>query len=260
MAPNPIDYYSRDWYESSRDLAWNSAEVMFGVLRKVLKVSSLVDVGFGSGGWLRCAALYGADPVVGIDGPWNQNEFPELGVHLRYLDLSVGGWSDKFRSEFEKVDLAVCLEVAEHLPERAAAALVQDLTKVSDAVCFGAAIVGQGGTLHLNERPQSFWAELFNEQSFVAFDIFRSDLWNDEEVAPYYVQNTLLYVRRESDLERYLKQRAFLSSDGGLLLDIVHPAILAQKVAALGQQSIRFRLKSLVLNLRYFVKEERSSP
>ena len=132
-------------------------------------------------------------------------------------------------------------------------ALVQDLTKVSDAVCFGAAIVGQDGTLHLNERPQSFWAELFNEQSFVAFDIFRSDLWNDEEVAPYYVQNTLLYVRRKSGLERYLKQRALLSSEGGLLLDIVHPAIFAQKVAALQQARLLIRFKQAAEKLGAFL-------
>jgi hypothetical protein len=61
----------------------------------------------------------------------------------------------------EKFDLAVCIEVAEHLQRAAAAPLVQTLTSVAPVVLFSAAIPGQGGHGHYNEQPRSFWHALF---------------------------------------------------------------------------------------------------
>lgn len=241
--------YTSNWFESSAEIARKSAEVMFETLQKVYEPSCLVDVGFGSGGWLKAAVRGGVDLVVGVDGPWNKNEFLGCDVHLWHADLSVGGWSEGLLRKYGPFSLAVCLEVAEHLPESAAAPLVEELSALSDVICFGAAIPGQGGTLHVNEQPQSYWIDLFEQRSFVAFDVFRNELWGSGVVAPYYIQNTFLYVRRDVQLAHDLRAHGLLSSDDQLLVDVVHPVILAQKVESLRQQSVRCRLKRLGLKI-----------
>jgi hypothetical protein len=52
----------------------------------------------------------------------------------------------------ERFDLAMSLEVAEHLTPGRAESFIQELCGVSDCVLFGAAIPGQGGTNHIHER------------------------------------------------------------------------------------------------------------
>jgi hypothetical protein len=51
----------------------------------------------------------------------------------------------------KRFDLAISLEVAEHLPEGSAGALVSTLIEAAPVVVFSAAIKGQSGTNHINE-------------------------------------------------------------------------------------------------------------
>ncbi len=93
-----------------------------------------------------------------------------------------------------RFDLAVCLEVAEHLPESLAERLVSDLVKLAPVVLFSAAIPGQGGTGHLNERFPSYWAEHFRKWDYTPIDCLRSQIWKSDEVDFWYVQNTIVYA------------------------------------------------------------------
>ena len=52
-----------------------------------------------------------------------------------------------------RYELAVCLEVAEHLNESSADNLILQLTNLANRVLFSAAIPGQGGLHHVNEQP-----------------------------------------------------------------------------------------------------------
>ena len=104
-----------------------------------------------------------------------------------------------------RFDLAICLEVAEHLPRQSAELLVTSLCAFSDAVLFSAASPGQGGTHHINEQWPNYWAELFSRRNFGGVDCLRPLLWENEAVAPYYRQNIILYragVPRKSILAR----------------------------------------------------------
>lgn len=49
-------------------------------------------------------------------------------------------------------DLAVTVEVAEHLPSSRAQSFVADLVHLASAIAFSAAIPGLGGTKHINEQ------------------------------------------------------------------------------------------------------------
>jgi hypothetical protein len=71
-------------------------------------------------------------------------------------------------AEFGQFDLAICLEIAEHLPESCADALIKFLSELAPAVLFGAAIPGQGGVNHINEQWQSYWVAKFSRHQLYA--------------------------------------------------------------------------------------------
>jgi hypothetical protein len=85
-----------------------------------------------------------------------------------------------------KYDLAICLEVAEHLPVSSAGTLVDSITRASDLILFSAAIPLQTGTHHINEQWQDYWAALFDQRGFVASDIVRPAIWGRPDVRWWY--------------------------------------------------------------------------
>ena len=111
------------------------------------------------------------------------------------MDLS-GKISDKY-------DLAISLEVAEHLSPSRSCGFIDDLTNLSDVVLFSAAIPMQGGTNHINEQPISYWANLFLERGFVPISCIRPKYklaMTDAElggVDVVYANNIVLYVNNE---------------------------------------------------------------
>jgi len=64
-------------------------------------------------------------------------------------------------------------------------------------VLFSAAVPYQAGEHHVFERYQGFWCDQFRANGFVPIDCVRARVWNDDTVAFWYAQNTLLYVRRD---------------------------------------------------------------
>lgn len=76
-----------------------------------------------------------------------------------------------------RFDLVTCLEVAEHLPSDASETLVDSLCRHADVIVFSAAVPGQGGTGHINERRASFWAALFGTHGYRPYDLLGGRLW-----------------------------------------------------------------------------------
>jgi hypothetical protein len=62
------------------------------------------------------------------------------------------------------------------------------------SVLFSAATPGQGGENHINERPLSFWQELFKTRGYDAYDVVRPVFRASKEVEPWYRYNTVLYA------------------------------------------------------------------
>jgi hypothetical protein len=94
-----------------------------------------------------------------------------------------------------RFDLALCLEVAEHLPPASAEGLVAFLTGLSDVVLFSAAVPGQGGQRHLNEQWPGYWQDKFGARGFRCHDTLRYRLWERDAVEWWYRQNLLLFLR-----------------------------------------------------------------
>jgi SAM-dependent methyltransferase len=146
--------------------------------------ASVLDVGCGRGTWLKAALDLGVQDVCGVDGVGlAQTELLFPAENFLRIDLTTR-WDIG-----RKFDLCISLEVAEHLPEQCASALVEALTRHSNTVLFSAAIPNQGGQHHVNCQWPSYWQGLFNSFGFACDDSFRWTIWDVAEIEPWYREN-----------------------------------------------------------------------
>ncbi len=157
------------------------------------KPASLLDVGCGTGTWLKAALDYGIRDVFGVDGvelPSNELHVPSK--FIRHLDLTMP-WNLGRR-----FDATICLEVAEHLDATFAPVLIDALVRHSERVYFSAACPAQPGQHHVNCQWPAYWQRLFNGQGYVCEDDLRWQMWEDNRIEPWYRQNLFL-ARRSPD-------------------------------------------------------------
>lgn len=205
-------YFFSVYEESSR----RSAEAILPTVLDLVRPSSIVDVGCGIGTWVRVLQRDVGD-VVGVDGSWVPQASRGPWFTARDLEqpLDLG----------RTFDLAISMEVAEHLSPESAERFVGDLVRLAPVILFSAAIPKQGGTDHRNEQWQSYWAELFRRHGFHPHDVVRPKVWTDPHVEPWYAQNVLLYRREEGP---------------PAVLDVVHPRMW---IMALEFRTLRSWLK-----------------
>jgi len=185
--------YSHGFFTSQWESALRSARLVTPVLLKLFEPQSVVDFGCGWGAWLKGFEELGVTDVSGIDGDYvDRSKLLFDALRFQPADLRQPICLDR------RHDLALCLEVAEHLPKERAAGMVADLVKAAPVVMFSSAIPGQGGVGHINEQWPSYWARLFAQHAYVLVDALRPHLRNERGVEFYYRQNLVLYVDRES--------------------------------------------------------------
>lgn len=180
--------YDTTFYDTIRPGVRTSAAVLVPILMAELGPMSVIDVGCGEGWWLAEFAKHGLRDLVGIDGPYVEPVAGAHEHHVRDLAEPLAPWGRRF-------DLAMALEVAEHLPPDRAATFVADLCALAPVVAFSAAIVGQGGVAHINEGPPGYWADLFAQHAYTVSGALRWRLWDDPAVENWYAQNLLIAAR-----------------------------------------------------------------
>jgi hypothetical protein len=197
-------------------------------VQRELRVRSVVDVGCGRGVWLREWIRSGVRDAIGVDGDYvNRETIVVPGECFTTTDLG------KPFSLSRRFDLAVCLEVAEHLPETASRALIDSLCRHSDMVLFSAAPPGQGGENHVNERPFEYWRGIFQGFGYNAYDWLRPLLRDAHDVEPWYRYNVFLYAK---------------SSVHADLPDAVKQALVPADVRLPDVSPITFKLRKFVLS------------
>ncbi len=184
-------YYNPKFYRELAS-AQESAREILPLVLGVVKPASVVDIGCGTGNWLAIAHELGVAEILGIDGSWVKGQLAIPGENFLEHDLTTPLNLDR------RFDLALSLEVAEHLPASSARSFVQSLSDAADVVIFSAAIPGQGGRRHLNEQWPAYWAELFADLGYQCYDFLRPKIWNNQRVTWHYAQNSLIFAREGS--------------------------------------------------------------
>jgi hypothetical protein len=188
-----------------------------------------VDVGCGVGGWLRVAKELGATTVLGMDGehvPKSQLQIaPEaFRAHDLLQPLPTG----------PRFNLALCLEVAEHLPASRAESFIKELCQLAPVVLFSAAVPYQGGTQHLNEEWLEYWAALFWANNMVPVDVVRPVIWSNPRVEWWYRQNTIVFCHPRTAFSVFPAGRVVQDRQ----LTRLHPEFF---LAAIRRETGRFR-------------------
>lgn len=196
--------YNRRFFDSIREGSQRSAAAVVPVLMKQFAPRTVIDVGCGEGWWgaafrdAGCAVtLMDGLPMLltAFDGD-TSGLWDPVGCDLENEFFFYGGGKKHLEKFGEHKDLALCLEVAEHLSPERAPTFVRDLCRLSDTVVFSAAVPGQGGTGHLNEQWPDYWADLFARHGYMGTGLLRWRLWNDERVQWWYRQNLLVFTRK----------------------------------------------------------------
>lgn len=213
--------YSSSFYSTYASESQRSAEAFVHLLMEEVAPESVLDIGCGVGTWLRAFLDAGVETVVGVDGPYVAQE--DLLIPAgRFVARDLRAPVELPPALPQTFDLAISMEVGEHLPDAASRTLVRSLTAHAPVVLFSAAIPHQGGTDHINEQWQRYWARRFADEGYATVDRFPEALWEADGVAYYYVQNALLFVHEDrlAELEALHPYRVDADAPS---LDRVHP-------------------------------------
>jgi len=210
--------YSSDFYAAQQEASLQSAREILPIIFGFERPNSVVDIGCGVGPWLATAKQLGATEILGIDGHW-----VEPSALMIPKECFVAADLTKPLHIGRVFDLAMCMEVAEHLPASSAQTIIESLVSLAPLVLFSAAIPAQGGSNHVNEQWPHYWQALFNSHGYSLVDCIRSRVWHNPKVEPWYAQNCFLFVRRD-----YLSKSPQLAAahPGNVFpLDSVHPRL-----------------------------------
>ena len=238
--------YNKQFYLDQQTDSKKAAEEIVPIILDIIHPQSVVDVGCGVGTWLAVFEKRGINNYLGVDGNWVNRQLLQIPESkFLYHDLST---PVKLNKQFE---LAISLEVAEHLNGEFAEIFIESLVNLSPVIVFSAAIPYQGGQHHVNEQWPNYWAELFAKHNYVAFDLIRPRIWVNNNVKYWYAQNILIYVDKKS-LSKYPSleqdcQRAIIDQ-----LSIVHPNAYLAK--AQPSEIGNLPLKQLILSLFFAIK------
>jgi len=212
--------YTHAFFATQKVRSLQSAREVVPVLTDLVKPTSVIDVGCATGTWLSVFRKLGVENVLGIDGAWVGHDLLEI-PREQFIEHDLTQPLQLSR----QFDLALSLEVAEHLPESAADSFINTLTQLAPVVAFSAAIPFQGGNHHVNEQWQSYWADKFKQRKYVALDCVRPVIWNNANIVIWYRQNLLVYVHRDHLLRTPHLEELYQQS-AAKQIDVVHPEYL----------------------------------
>jgi hypothetical protein len=247
-------FYNKNFYNEQWLGSYKKAKIILPIVLDILpKINSAVDFGCGTGVWLSVLHDLGVNDIMGYDGAWVEKEMLRIPVeNFKAVEL------DKKYFIERRYDLAMSIEVAEHLPEEAARIFVETLTKASDIVLFSAAIPMQGGQNHINEQWQDYWCNIFKDFGYIGTDIIRRKIWNQwniEEIlgnggGGVSKQNIILYINSRIANDIHLN---FLKEENNILWNIVHPETYIWKINNLNHLLEKTNIENISLFSLYKV-------
>lgn len=242
---DPSVYQNASYYSSRHEKTKGTAEYVLGILPDdLLEGSHVLDMGCGVGTWGLEATNRGATRISCVDGDWVDRNVLEISRDCFHpVDLC------KDYPPKEEYDLAIWLENAEHLPVERGKQLIAWLSQHCDWVLFSAAIPGQGGTGHINEQWQSWWAKEFIAQQYSPYDYVRPKIWCNDKIPSYYRQNIVLYIKDDCNIDTSY----FTPVNNPKLLNRVH---YDQWKTFIRHPGVRYSIRLLIRSLIYVFKRQ----
>lgn len=203
------------------NITMSDAEEIVLLIYQMLRPDSVVHFGCGDGSFLSQFRACGVGRLMGVD-------VPPQPAGLASNEYTQAALDEPCRID-GPFDLAVCLEVGEHIDVQRAAAFVDNLVRLSPVILFSAAVPNQGGKNHINEQWPSYWADLFGRHGYDLYDVVRPVFWNNRTISVWFRQNMVLMVRRD----HAAVVEAFKKASPGPVIDIIHPDLYAEKAVRL---------------------------
>lgn len=177
------DEYTRQFFINNIDCTVPSVKPIVTSIMENYEPQSVIDFGCATGIFLREFKAQGVTDILGLDlyPPDDLLQIPK--ENFMRFDVTKPLFPNR------RFDVAICLEVAEHIPRESSMQLVTSLSMLSDNIIFSGAHVGQGGHGHINERPVTDWIDMFNAVGFYETLSTRADIKNNPQVAPWYREN-----------------------------------------------------------------------
>jgi 2-polyprenyl-3-methyl-5-hydroxy-6-metoxy-1,4-benzoquinol methylase len=179
-----MSIYDEQFFASQSAGSYNSASIIIPHIMELYKPKKVADVGGGVGTWCKVFDELMVDATC-YDGDYAKPICKNFIVTDLEQPLNIRG----------SFDLVLCLEVAEHISEARADYFIKDCCSLSKRVIFSAAIVGQGGTNHINEQPHSYWHKLFYLNGYKINTDLRDIVRTLQGVEWWYSQNIFTYEK-----------------------------------------------------------------
>ena len=225
--------YDSHFFREQEATSLRSAAAVVPLLLKHISVESVVDVGCGIGAWTSQFIAAGIEDVIGLDGDYVDKSMLKIPAE-QFLPYDL---NEPIRLG-RRFSLAVCLEVAEHLPAARAAGLISDLVSLAPCILFSAAIPGQSGTHHVNEQHLSYWIRHFSEHGYAALDLIRPAISDDDSIEWWFRQNIVVFAGPGHPLH---------AAGFPKPMDMVHPILYERVRQQVANQSVRSIGRSLAV-------------
>ncbi len=198
-----LSVYNAEFFSTNQAEGLRHAEWFCPLIVEIFHPKSLVDVGCGTGHFVKWCDDHDIE-AFGIEGSvWAVEH--AIGKCVIQMDLRQKGFAVEHCRKF---DLAISIEVAEHIEKEYAGVFVDTLCALSDTVVMTAAPPGQGGTMHVNEQEWPYWRDLFSNRHYY-FDAVTTGKLKDRirlatieghHVATWFAKNIMVWRADRAEL------------------------------------------------------------
>jgi len=208
---NKSNIYDSIFYKKVRSYSYIDGKIILPYILEWYDPKSVADIGCAEGTWL--AIIKDLDDNIEIAG-FDGNYIDKNKLEIDYRNFTAVDL-DYIRDVGRRFDLVISTEVAEHLRPESSEQFIELLTSASDNVLFSAAIPGQGGDNHINEKWQSYWEQMFVTRGFIPDYSVRDFFWNDTKITNWRRQNIMFYTRNPMKINK--------PAGSIQLTDVIHP-------------------------------------